>query len=200
MATMTAIRALAVQAARAATFGLLAAAPAAALAAILAAAPGGALAQEAPRQTCWIGEIRRTLPTGEQFGVAGVLMRRTESPQANMILEQVVTLEPDEAPRELVTMFQVDGAKLVVTDRDASLNGQGDLIGEPWAWSGWTYRADYAAGTGSYRVTFTKTPTGLQAERTYFSPSGEVRMLMEENYRPVGVEVFDLLYRKLLAP
>lgn len=175
-----------------------------ALAALVAGLAAGlaadAAAQTAPRQSCWIGEVKRTLPTGETFGTAGVLLRRTESPQSNMILEQVITLEPDEAPRELVLMFQVDGSKLIVTDREASLNGQGDLIGEPWQWTGWTYRADYTAGTGSYRVTFTTTPEGLKGERTYFSPSGEVRMLLEETYRPVGQEVFDLLYRKLLAP
>ncbi len=181
---------------RRATIGAAALAALAALAtAATRAAP--AAAQPAPQEACYVGEIRRTLPTGEPFGYGALLLRRTLSPAGNLIVEQSLTLDADEQPRAQALMIQVDGARLVVAERGGALNGTGETYGEPWRWTGWSTAVSFANGTGSERVAWTAVEGGLQAERRYFSPNGELRMVMSESYREVSPVAFDQLWRRL---
>ena len=95
-------------------------------------------------------------------------------------------------------MLQVDGAKLSISEREARYTGDGELQGTPWYWNTWTTRLDLAGGTGSVRATFTVTAEGLAARRLYYSPSGELRMIQEELYRPISSDLFEVLYQQLV--
>jgi len=162
---------------------------------------GAALAQEQrppPRQLHYLVEVRRSLPTGEPLGVSAALVRRTETPVTGMIVEQIVTLEPGEAPRESFTLMQVDGTKLIISEREARFNGEGELQGPPWHWTGWTSRLEMTGGTGSVRASETVTADGRTAQRRYFSPAGELRVVIDEQYRPISTELFGLLYQRVM--
>ena len=172
-----------------------------ALSCIVLGAAGAALAQERlppPRQLHYLVEVRRSLPTGEPLGVSGALVRRTETPATGMIVEQIVTLEAGEAPRESFTLMQVDGTKLIVSEREARFNGEGELQGPPWFWTGWTTRLEMTGGTGSVRASETVTADGRTAQRRYFSPAGELKMVIDEQYRPISTELFGVLYQQLM--
>jgi len=172
-----------------------------ALSCIVLGAAGAALAQERlppPRQLHYLVEVRRSLPTGEPLGVSGALVRRTETPATGMIVEQIVTLEAGEARRESFTLMQVDGTKLIVAEREARFNGEGELQGPPWFWTGWTIRLEMTDGTGSVRASEAVTADGRTAQRRVFSPAGELRVVIDEQYRPLSTELFGVLYRQLM--
>ncbi|MHB8080130.1 MAG: hypothetical protein ACYDIE_12855 [Candidatus Krumholzibacteriia bacterium] len=174
----------------------------AALGVVLLGIAGGALAQERlppPRQMHYLVEVRRSLSTGESLGVSAALVRRTETPATGMIVEQTVALEMGEAPRETFTTMQVEGTKLIIADRDARFNGEGELQGPPWAWTGWTTRLELAGDTGTVRSSETVTAAGRTAQRRYFSPAGELRMVSDETYLPISPELFGALYQQLMV-
>jgi hypothetical protein len=168
---------------------------------IVLGAVGTAFAQERPpppRQLHYLVEVRRSLPTGELLGVSAALVRRTETPVTGMIVEQIVTLESGEAPRESFTLMQVVGTKLSVSEREARFNGEGELQGPPWFWTGWTSRLEMTDGTGSVRASETVTADGRTAQRRCFDPAGELRIVIDEQYRPISTELFGVLYRQLM--
>lgn len=172
-----------------------------ALLCIVLGAAGAAAGQERlppPRQWHYLVEVHRALPTGESLGVAAALVRRTETPATGLIVEQIVTLEPDEAPRESFTLMQVDGTKLVISEREARFVGVGELQGPPWAWTGWTSRLEMADGTGTLRASESVTADGRTAQRRFFSPAGELRMVSDDQYRLISAELFEVLYRQLM--
>jgi len=152
-----------------------------------------------PRQLHYLVELRRSLSTGEPLGIAAALVRRTETPATGMIVEQTVTLEMGEEPRESFTLMQVDGAKLIISEREGRFTGEGELQGPPWAWTGWTSRLEMTGGTGTVRVTESVTPEGRTAQRRYFSPEGELRVVTDERYVPLSPELFGVLYQRIMA-
>ncbi len=164
-------------------------------------AAGATFAQQRlppPRQLHYLVEVRRSLPTGESLGVSAALVRRTETPATGLIVEQIVTLEPGEAPRESFTLMRVDGTKLSVSEREARFSGEGELQGPPWFWTGWTSSLEMTDGTGSVRASETVTADGRTAQRRGFSPAGELRVVSDEQYRPLSAELFGVLYRQLM--
>lgn len=151
-----------------------------------------------PRQVHYLVEVRRSLPTGEPLGVSAALVRHTETPATGMIVEQTVELELGEAPRESFTMMQVDGTRLIISDREARFDGVGELEGPPWTWTGWTTRLELAGNTGTVRTSDTVTATGRTSQRRYFSPEGDLRMVSDETYLPISPELFGTLYQQLM--
>lgn len=162
-----------------------------------------ALAQSpAVEQTAYLlGEVKTLSPSGQVLSTSLSLVRRVQRPADNRIVEIVATIESGKPVREFTTTFAVDGDQFTMRDEEGTFSGGGRLVGEPWAWIGWSYEAEFAgARKGRLKGEDQLDARGLTAKKSFATPDGTVRVLFEEQLRPIGKATYDILHEKLVAP
>jgi len=168
-------------------------------AALLASALAAAQSTPAEQSSCFLGEVKTLSPSGQLLSTSLSLVRRVLRPAENRIVEIVETIEPGKPVRELTTTFTVDGSAFTMRDDDATFTGSGRLVGEAWAWTGWSYDVEMTGPRkGRVRGEDALDARGLTARKSFATPDGTVRVLFEETLQPVGKATYDILRAKLL--
>ena len=108
--------------------------------------PDAGIALPPAETLCYRGMSHFSAPDGSPLGPGGVMVRRTVDPAAGRIVEDVITYdEPDEQPpseRVLETTVEGNGFSF---DFEGG-HGEGELVGEPWAWTSWRSETTLADG------------------------------------------------------
>jgi hypothetical protein len=180
---------------------LLARSAACLLAGCLLAAPS-AMGQSGPAEqtTYLLGEVKTLSPSGQLLSTSLSLVRRVQRPADNRIVEVVATIEPAKPVREFTTTFTIDGSQFTMRDEEGTFNGAGRLVGEPWAWTGWSYEAELAgARKGWLKGEDRLDSTGLTAKKSFAAPDGTVRVLFEERLQPIGRATYEILRARLVT-
>ncbi len=92
--------------------------------------------------TYFLGEVKMSSPTRQFYGSSVSLVKRTLKPAENKIVEQVMSLDAKQTPQEYTTVFTVKDSKLTVKDEEGTFEGEGELIGKAWKWTGWKYNVN----------------------------------------------------------
>jgi hypothetical protein len=171
--------------------------------ATIAAAGFTAFAQTAPpaEQVSYLfGEVRMSSPAGQPIGTSLSLVRRTLKPSENRIVEVVAAIEAGKPVREFTTVFDITGSKFVLKDDEGTFAGTGVLAGKPWEWTGWTYEVEFTgARKGRMKGDDALGPSGLSVRKSFATPDGTVRMLFDEDLKPISKTAYEILRGKLLS-
>lgn len=156
----------------------------------------------APEQvTYYLGEVKMSSPTGQPYGSTVSLIKRTLTPAENKIVELVLSIEAKGAPLEFTTVFIVKDSKFTVKDEEKTFEGEGELIGKPWNWTGWKYQVNILGPRkGVVKAEDILTEHGLTVKKAFYSPDGQLRVNFSEDLKPITKEMYDLLHAKLQKP
>ena len=172
------------------------------LAVLLAAMTAAVSAQTtvAQEQTTYLlGEVKMSSPQGQPYGSSISLVKRTLKPAENKIVEQVLSLDAKSA-QEYTTVFVVKDAKFTVRDDEKTFEGDGELTGKAWSWTGWKYTVNLIGERkGKLIAEDVLTETGLTVKKSFYSPDGVLRVIFSEDLKPISKEMYELLHAKLLS-
>lgn len=148
--------------------------------------------------TYFLGEVKISSPTGQPYGSTVSLIKRTLTPAENKIVELVLSIEAKGAPLEFTTVFTVKDSKFTVKDEEKTFEGEGELIGKPWNWTGWKYQVNILGPrNGVVKAEDILTETGLTVKKAFYNPDGQLRVNFSEDLKPISKEMYDLLHAKL---
>ena len=168
--------------------------------AMLAACVAWAQSPPVEQTSYLLGEVKTLSPAGQVLSTSLSLVRRAQRPADNRIVEVVATVESGKPVREFTTTFTVDGAQFTMRDDEGTFNGSGRLIGEPWAWTGWSYEVELTgARKGRIKGEDQLDARGLSAKKSFATPEGTVRVVFEEQLRPIGKATYEILREKLVT-
>lgn len=164
-----------------------------------ASAPHGA-----PDQTSFFeGTSSITLPGGRVVPGGAVLARRTMSPTAGTIVEQVISSDarPNRPAQEYLVMMQVTiasgAAHLTMRESQGGFDGDGTLDGEPWKWTSWRTMSRLPNGTRVESID-SLVGTELIAHKRVFAPDGSVSVSTVERLHPIDAARFGARRAELL--
>jgi hypothetical protein len=93
-----------------------------------------------------------------------VAAQRVVSRQAGTIVETVA--ESGDKPAEFIVTMQVQGAHFTMTEAAKTFTGEGDLVGDPWAWTHWSSTSTMPDGA-TVTSNDALTASGLHVEKHY---------------------------------
>jgi hypothetical protein len=132
----------------------------------------------APRVEHWLqGTSQYTSPAGQAAPAQPTLIHRTLDPEESSLLEDVYQRNEAGGVDHFEIVGVVDPLAGTWTfsffDGYGTFEGEGTLLGEPWAWTSWSSRSEYVDGpyVGSYVLSEDRlTDDGLEADKQIFSP------------------------------
>lgn len=165
-----------------------------------AATPQTTSPASAPEAVFYVGTSVTTSPDeSNTFGPPKtVAVRRTIDPQRRRIDELVVQSKRT-IPTTLTWESGTEHAIFRATDDSASFTGTLTFDGKAWAWDAWTYDITMADGSGRIRGTGTRSPNGMETDKTFADPSGAPRARIKDHLRRVDAAAFEEARAKLLA-
>jgi hypothetical protein len=74
------------------------------------------------------------------------------------------------------------------------------FAGKPWEWTGWTYEVEFTgARKGRMKGDDLLSPSGLSVRKSFAAPDGTVRVLFDEDLKPISKAAYEILRGKLLG-
>ena len=147
----------------------------------------------------FLGEVKLSSPTGQPFGYAVSLVKRTLAPTENKITELVLSVDSRRPTQEHTTVFDVKDSKFTLKEESGGFAGEGELIGKAWEWTGWKYTVNLTGESkGVLKGEDLLTVSGVTSKKTFFSPDGQARVVFAEELKPISREMYELLHAKLL--
>jgi hypothetical protein len=171
------------------------------LAPILIAATLFAADGPEPKVTYYLGESKVSLADGKPLGNMVSLVKREVKPTESRIVETVMMLSsrPGEPTKEYVAVFAVKGSKFTMKEQGGAFEGDGELIGQPWAWTAWASTSKIPGQHGGTLVSRDKlTERGMAVTKELSGPDGVVRVRMAEDYASIDGATYELLHAKLM--
>ncbi|CAN5591590.1 hypothetical protein BH10ACI3_BH10ACI3_04770 [soil metagenome] len=152
-----------------------------------------------PERTSYLlGEVTMSSPTGQPYGSTLSLVKRTQKPAENKIVEVVANIDPKGPTKDYTTVFDIKGSNFTVKDDEGTFSGSGELKGKPWEWSGWKYTVTLVGERkGILKAEDSLTAAGLTVAKTFSSPDGTPRVLFTEDLKPITREMYEILHAKL---
>src|SRR5262245_34143592 len=153
-----------------------------------------------PEQTAYyLGEVKMSSASGQPYGSSISLAKRTLKPAENKIVELVLSLDSKQPAREYTTVFNVTGSKFTVKDEEGTFAGEGELLGKAWEWEGWKYIVDMLGERkGTLKAEDTFIGGRVMSNTLYYSPDGQLRVILSEDLQPISKEMYEILHTKLL--
>jgi hypothetical protein len=149
--------------------------------------------------TYLLGEVKMSSPMGQPYGSSVSLVKRTLKPAENKIIELVASVDAKEPTKEYTTIFEVKGSKFTVKDEEGTFAGEGELIGQPWYWTGWKYSVNLLGQRkGQLKAEDTFANNNLTVKKSFSGPDGQVRVIFVEELKPISREMYELLHAGLL--
>jgi hypothetical protein len=146
-----------------------------------------------------LGEVKMSSPQGQSYGSSISLVKRTLKPAENKIVEQVLSVDARQAAQEYTTVFVVKDGKFTVKDDEKTFEGEGELTGKAWNWTGWKYTVNMLGERkGKVIAEDVLTESGLTVKKSFYSPDGALRVVFSEELKPVSKEMYEILRAKLL--
>ncbi|MFC1744902.1 hypothetical protein ACFL35_13000 [Candidatus Riflebacteria bacterium] len=145
----------------------------------------------------FFGETRIFLADGTMLGTGQILAARKLFPDFNIILEQVVFIDPSRGsqPEEFVVLMNViNGNRLHMLELKDSFHGNGRLFGKPWNWYGMKTESILADGKKVVSVNFSG-PRGIKAEKRVYSSDGKLTLVMKEFLPHISKIDFEKRYK-----
>ena len=150
--------------------------------------------------TYFLGEVKMSSPTGQPFGSAVSLVKRTVAPAENKITELVLSVDSRRPTQEHTTVFDIEGSKFTLKEGSGGFTGEGELTGKAWEWTGWKYTVNLTGEVkGVLKGEDSLTVGGVTSKKTLLSPDGQARVVFSEELKPISREMYELLHAKLLA-
>ena len=160
----------------------------------------GALDKQGPTTHWYRGRTEILVPSGRKVGEMQLLLERRLEPEHSRIVETLILTSPraGQRPRELVTTQVVDGGIFTMTEAAGSLQGEGELYGQPWSWSAWSSTARLAEGSRMIsRHRFVGSQ--LASEKEFFDAQDRRTVTLRELYQPISRAEFELEREHLLG-
>jgi hypothetical protein len=146
-----------------------------------------------------LGEVKMSSPQRQSYGSSISLVKRTLKPAENKIVEQVLSVDARQAAQEYTTVFVVKDGKFTVKDDEKTFEGEGELTGKAWNWTGWKYSVNLIGERkGKLTAEDVLTESGLTVKKSFYSPDGALRVVFAEDLKPVSKEMYEILRAKLL--
>jgi hypothetical protein len=150
--------------------------------------------------TYFLGEVKMSSPAGQPYGSSISLVKRTLKPAENKIVEQVLSVDARQAAQEYTTVFVVKDGKFTVRDDEKTFEGEGELMGKAWSWTGWKYSVNMIGERkGKLTAEDVLTESGLTVKKSFYSPDGALRVVFAEELKPITKEMYEILRAKLLT-
>ncbi len=156
----------------------------------VAAEPGGV------ETTYYLGESRMSTPDGKPVRTSLALVKRVVN-KADSRIEEHVLLVGEKDSKAFVTVQEVKDSRFTMTERSGAFTGTGELVGEPWKWTGWKSVTKLAGGAGTVTSEDELTPRGLTAKKAFTGADGKVVVRIEEALAPIGRKTYEILYARL---
>lgn len=141
---------------------------------------------------CYRAMSRISVPDVGVLGSSGLLVRRTIDPATSRIVEEVVEFDApqEQPPREYVLDATVDGERFTFELEGG--RGEGRLVGEPWAWTGWSSETTLADGS---RVVSEDEASGrdIRFRQQVFDPTGAPVVVAEGLLNRISCREFETL-------
>lgn len=141
--------------------------------------------------TYYLGESKMTTPDGRLLRTSVSLVKRVVKPKESKIEEHVLSVDERSAKPFVVTQ-KVSGSKFTMTEKSDSFGGEGDLIGEPWKWTGWKSVSKIAGGAGTVTSEDKLSEHGLTVKKTFAGPDGKASVKFEKSLKPVSAKMYEI--------
>jgi hypothetical protein len=148
--------------------------------------------------TYYAGTMQVTSPDGaEAYGPPEpALVKRIVNPAAGTIVEIVL----DDDILRTATLARIgDTHDFAVTSDDGSFAGTLTMIGEGWAFTGWTYDILLAEGRGRLEGSATLDEAGIRTEKYFVGPDGARLARIVDTLHPISEEAYERLLEEALA-
>src|SRR5215467_13878847 len=154
----------------------------------------------ASEQTAYyLGEVKMNSPLGQPYGSSISLAKRTLKPAENKIVELVLSLDSKQPAREYTTVFNVTGSKFTVKNEEGTFAGEGELLGKAWEWESWKYSVNMLGERkGTLKAEDAFIGGRVMSKKSFYSPDGQLRVVLSEDLQPISKEMYEILHTKLL--
>ncbi len=151
-----------------------------------------------PKVSYYLVESTMQSPQGQSLGASISLVKRVVDRAQARIDESIISLRGSAPALEIVTILKPDGRKVKISSTDGGFDGEGELTGEPWEWTGLKFTTRFAKGPlveGEDHFT----NDGLSAEKRIVGPDGRTQVLIKETGRMITEATYANLRARLLA-
>ena len=145
------------------------------------------------------GKSKIILPSGQVVSEPSSLIKRKVWPDQNLIMEDVVGIDPRPGvrPHHFIVLMRVAGSKIAMAELNDAFTGHGELVGEPGKWTAWNTVSNLPDGS-TLESRDQLTNEGLVVKKVMKNAAGKVTMTIEELF-PLITEAeyrkqFDALY------
>lgn len=150
-----------------------------------------------PAITYYLVDATMTLPGGQKAGSSLSLVKRTLDREQSRIEERVVYLRGQEPAREVVTTIKVEGSRVKLSSEGA-FDGEGELIGDPWHWTGMNFIAKLPQGGQVVRGEDRYTDSGISADKRIYGPGDKLVIQIRESGTVISEVAYEQLRGRLL--
>jgi hypothetical protein len=161
---------------------------------LLAAIP--CLAQ--PRTAYYLVEGTMQIPSGRNVGATVSLVKRTVDRERGRIEERVLSLRNGAAGQEFVTILEPKGNKVKISCDNCGIDGEGELSGEPWEWTGLKFTSK-VPNAGRVEGEDHFSPTGMSAEKRVLGADGKLSVIIKESGVKIEESTYEILHERLIG-
>lgn len=145
-----------------------------------------------------IGEERLYSPDGKfYYGSRVVLAKTTYSQAANMITEDVFSIDPRRGKETFLVTFHVTNKTFVCSDSLQTFTCEGELSGENWNWTGWRFTVKLGDDQGHLEVAEDFHSDSFSGTKNYFTSGGQHLMHMTVDLEKITPEMYGILLKNL---
>jgi hypothetical protein len=160
---------------------------------LLAAIP--CLAQ--PRTAYYLVEGTMQIPSGRNVGATVSLVKRTVDRERARIEERVLSLRGGAAAgQEFVTILEPKGNKVKISCDNCGIDGEGELSGEPWEWTGLKFTSK-VPNAGRVEGEDHFSATGMSAEKRVLGADGKLSVIIKESGVKIEEATYEILHDRL---
>jgi len=136
---------------------------------------------------------------GRDLPASVALVKRSVDRAQNKIEEIVISLRGVAPAQEFLTVITPEGSKAKISCSNCEIEGEGELIGEPWEWTGFKFKSRIGK-TGPLLEGEDKfSPDGMTAEKRMPGSDGRPGVVIRETGRHITQATYDNLRVRLLS-
>ena len=155
-------------------------------------------AADQPKVSFYLVESTMQSPQGQSIGASVSLAKRVVDRAQGRIEESIISLRGSAPALEIVTVLKLEGRKVRISSPDGGFEGEGELIGEPWEWTGLKFTTKFAKGPlveGEDHFS----SDGLSAEKRIVGADGRTQVVIKETGRMISEATYNNLRTRLLT-
>ena len=156
-------------------------------------------AADAPKTSFYLLESTLQTADGRNLPASVSLVKRTTDPARGRIDESVISIRAGAPAQEFLTVLKPDGRKAKISCENCDIEGEAELLGEAWAWTGVKFTTRIPKLHQQVEGEDRFTSDGMSAEKRILGADGRPTLVIKESGRVISQATYDLLRDRILT-